>query len=298
LNLGAKIWVVSRSPKKFLTENPRFQNQAIAWIESDVRHFSAPKDVEFTHIIHAATDVMTPSKDPTETLEVCRLGTLRMIEASRRSGNIRFLLVSSGSVYGQQPSNLPLVSEDYLSAPQANENAYTIGKRLSEKLVLNSEDLQAHLSIARCFAFAGPLLPLNAGFAFTDFMHRLLKNQNVDIKGDGTSIRSYMYPTDLAVWLWTILLKANNRSIFNVGSDRGLSIKELAQLMIKTTGRSVNLNIETPLSTGVPARYIPSVDKARKLLGLEVTVLEDEAIQRTWDYHRGRQGASPDSQIS
>jgi dTDP-glucose 4,6-dehydratase len=89
------------------------------------------------------------------------------------------------------------------------------------------------VKIARCFAFIGPYLPLNSHLAIANFIKAGFQGTVIDIQGDGKTCRSYLYMADLTIWLWTILFKGENCYPYNVGSDKVITIAELANFVSK-----------------------------------------------------------------
>jgi nucleoside-diphosphate-sugar epimerase len=204
------------------------------------------------------------------------------------------LFTSSGAVYGVQPPELALVDEGYGGAPDASDAqaAYGRAKRASESLCTSVADSGMCCTIARCFAFVGPLLPLDAGYAAGDFLAGALRGGPIEVNGDGTPYRSYLHAADLAAWLWTILLRGESCRPYNVGSDRALTIAELACRIARLAEPPVAVQVrdQVPEPAPPPARYVPSIERARRELGLEVFIDLDDALDRTWTWlrHNGR----------
>ena len=290
-HLQAQAVVLTRSPSKFRTRSPHLANDAaVELVEGDVRDFSFPSG-EFPFVIHAATEsVQTNPSDPPETLlSTIVEGTRRCLEFAESHRTSKFLLTSSGAVYGPQPSDMTHLAEDYSGAPDAlrPQSVYGEGKRMAEILcALSATRTGMECKIARCFAFVGPHLPLDAHFAIGNFIRDALRGGPVVIQGDGTPRRSYLYAADLAIWLWTLLFRAESLRPFNVGSERDLSIREVAEAVVSAIQPAAEIQVARAATPGAAVqRYVPSVKAAKKTLRLDEGISLEEAIRRTADWN-------------
>jgi dTDP-glucose 4,6-dehydratase len=289
-HLDAQAVVLTRDAAAFRSRCPHLGAQAAVMFHAgDVRSFADPT-AAFTHVIHAATPSTAFARpdDPAAVLDVVVRGTERTLEFARRAGVRRFLLVSSGAVYGRQPPELSHVPEEYAGGPDSMDvqAAYGEGKRVAEMLgAVYHARYGLPVTVARCFAFLGPHLPLDAHFAVGNFIRDGLRGGPVRVSGDGTPSRSYLYAADLAAWLWTILLKGEACRPYNVGSDEALSIAELGR---EVAGRfGVAVEVAGRAAPGVTAaRYVPSIERARRELGLDVRIGLTDALERTIRWHR------------
>jgi nucleoside-diphosphate-sugar epimerase len=287
LGLDASATILTRSPAAFLAKAPHLAaDPAVRLLAGDVRHFEFPEG-EFRFVIHAATEASArqAAEAPLEMLSTILAGTERALSFAATHGTARFLLTSSGAVYGKQPSALTHVPETYAGAPDPLDpgSVYAEGKRAAELMcALYQKTAGIDCAIARCWAFCGPYLPLDAHFAIGNFIGNALRGDPIEIHGDGTPRRSYLYGADLAVWLWTILFRAPSLTPINVGSSEDLSILELAQQVARVLDPQKAIHVAARPSPGAsPSRYVPSVDRAKQLLGLEQTVSLEESIRRT-----------------
>lgn len=292
LQLGAQATVLTRDPDGFQRKCPHLSgNPALALLRGDVRSFEFPAG-EFRYVIHAATETGAPqgTEAPLELVSTIVEGTTRTLEFAAHHGTKAFLLTSSGAVYGKQPSNMTHVPETYLGGPDPLDAAsdYAEGKRLAEQLCLQyTRKYGIGAKIARCWAFCGPHLPLDEHFAIGNFIGDVLAGRPIGIKGDGTPRRSYLYAADLAVWLWMILLRAPELVPINVGSAQDISILELAQIVAATLKPDAEIRVaQQPRSGLAPARYVPSVVRAREVLSLDAWTSLEESIRRTAEWHR------------
>jgi nucleoside-diphosphate-sugar epimerase len=257
-------------------------------VAGDTRTFAFPSG-SFSHVVHGATSASASlnASDPFEMFDVIAAGTRRVLELVATAGCSRFLLMSSGAVYGPQPSSMTHVAESYGGGPSTLDvaNAYAEGKRAAELLsAISARASGFELVSARGFAFVGPYLPLDTHFAIGNFLRDAMAGGPIRILGDGTPYRSYMYGSDLAAWMWTLLVKGRAGTAYNVGSDDGRPLREIASRVAAQTGVEVHVAKEAP-PNHAPARYVPDVSRAKSELGLAIGVPLDEAIARTLSFH-------------
>lgn len=283
LNAGGawegELYILSRAPDKFCADNPELIGfPGLNFIKGDIRDFKYSSLPPFDYIIHAAaeTNIKSINEEPDKAYSVIADGTRHILKMCAEKRVERILNISSGAVYGVQPPNLLKLPEDYPCKP---ENAYGKGKLDAEKMCLASK---TDTVIARCFTFVGPYFPFDRHFAVGNFINNILKGEDININGDGTPYRSYMYTSDLIEWLLTILLKGKANEAYNVGSDKAVSIADLAEVVCKySLGKNTQIHIAKKRQEGVPPeRYVPDVGKAFKL-GMKIKVSLEEGIEKT-----------------
>jgi len=292
LRLGATAVVLTRHPDLFLKKAPHLATHpAIQLYTGDVRSFEFPPG-NFSHIIHMAAETSQKLnvEKPLLVLDTIVEGTRRFLDFARRCGARKFLLSSSGAIYGKQPSDLTHVPEDYPGAPDVMDSGscYGEGKRLAEYLcLLYNRHYGIETKIARGFAFVGPHLPLDTHFAIGNFIGDAIRGRPVQVRGDGTPYRSYLYAADAVIWLWTILCRGQACRPYNMGSEEDLTIAELARRVAETVQSTAEVRIaDRPIPGKLPERYVPSTRRARTELGLQQYIDLPEAIRRTISWYK------------
>ena len=287
------VTVLTRSPGAFLERRPEFSN--LPWLEFHIGDVcvpdTLPKRGVISHILHAATDsTLGPRLTPLQRYTQIVDGTRNLLEFAVTRGVKRFLLTSSGAIYGPQPVDVERIPEDWTGSPSllVPSNAYGLGKRAAEHLcALFRDEYGLEPVIARCFAFVGRDLPLDVHFAIGNFIRDALRADAIKVAGDGTPLRTYLDQDDLAHWLITLLDGGRAGEAYNVGSDEVVSIAELANLVrdVLAPHKSVCIQGGTGEAAG-RNRYVPDIRKATGELGLGVRVTLAEAIRRTGEFHR------------
>ncbi len=286
--LDARLTVLSRDPERFLASAPHLASDCLSFVQGDIRSFVFP-NCKFTHVIHAATDASDRlnSEDPLKMFDVIVDGTRRILDFASQYSAKRLLFVSSGAIYGPQSPEVRNTSEEMFFgfAPNFPNNAYAEGKRAAEFLCsVYARNFNIAIPIARCFAFVGPHLPLDAHFAIGNFINDRIHARAIRVAGDGTALRSYLYASDMATWLWKILLQGESGQAYNVGSSDAISIRDLAMKIAIPAGLEVKIGSPTyPSRPG--NQYVPSVQRAVEELGCKVNVPLDQAISRTIEFN-------------
>jgi len=291
-SLGCRVTLLTRDKARFAARAPHLAGDAaVRLVAGDVRSFAFPEG-PVTHVIHGATQASAALNEttPQEMFDVCVEGTRRTLDFARERGAARFLLTSSGAVYGRQPPDVAQLPEEFPGGPDPLDarNAYAEGKRAAEMLCCLAARAGLATTIARGFAFVGPHLPLDAHFAIGNFLRDALDGGPIRIGGDGTPLRSYLYAADLAEWLVTILLRGTAGRAYNVGSDEAVSIRDLAERVADVAaaewpdrGRPRVTVARQPVLDAAVERYVPCCRRARGELRLAPATGLDDAIRRT-----------------
>jgi len=295
--LGMRVTVLSRSPDRFLSERaPHLKNRpGLQFIAGSLTDFPFPADA-CSHILHAASETnLERSTDWAQRhLDAALDGTRRLIDMARQYESQAMLITTSGAVYSPMDSIIddrciegPAGMADYAS----ERIVYGQSKRIMEIMTaVAAQQFGFRALIARCFAFVGPYLPLDANYAIGNFLRDALAGRDIVVGGDGTPLRSYLYAADLTVWLLRILVRGRSGVPYNVGGEQAISIAELARTVARVAEGAASVQVKgTPVPGAKPSTYLPSIARARQELGLDVSVPIDDAIARTLAWHRSRQ---------
>ena len=296
LKTQIKVTVLTRNVDHFKKKALHLaQDKDFNFIVGDIFDFE-DSDNTYTHIIHAATDASAElnERDPARMFNTIVEGTRRILDFAARKKPQRILFLSSGAVYGQQPFDLENVPESWLGGPNYLDpkSAYAEGKRAAEMLcAIYGKQYNLNISIARIFALLGPYLSLDIHFAAGNFIRNAMAGKKIIVNGNGMPCRSYLYASDLTIWLLHLLELGTPNKPYNVGSDESISIKALAELTSNILhGGGVEI-----LGAADPGwnlgRYVPDVELIKKDLGLKREVSLEDAILRTAIWNRQRKGS-------
>jgi nucleoside-diphosphate-sugar epimerase len=261
-----RLLVGARNIERFQSEFPELIDYRIELVKMDV---SAAADLPHADIvIHAAasTDAGDYKANPNgEKINIEQSTTNYCQLAQRYHRASKIVYCSSGAVYGQQPENLEKIDEDFQPQDVSNlieyKREYALGKRNAEKEIIKLGSLGLNVSIARCFAFHGKYLPRDQHFAYGNFIGAAERSEAIEVKASHRVVRSYMHADDLVDSLMKIALQSSPQCpVFNVGSDKAIEIRDLANQIGQQYNVPVNI---APITSDKIDRYVPNTDKLK-----------------------------------
>lgn len=187
--------------------------------------------------IHAASQASPKyyNIDPVGTLAPNVIGTHHLLRLAQQSQAKGFMFVSSSEVYGNTTNKVGLAESDLgIVDTLSIRSCYAESKRMGETLcVAWLHQYKVPTYIVRPFHTYGPLLELNDGRVFADFVSDIVCGRDIVMTSDGAARRAFCYITDAISGFFHVLLKGDVGQAYNVANpDADLSILELAELLI------------------------------------------------------------------
>ena len=221
--------------------------------------------------------------NPVKTVKTSVMGAINMLGLAKRV-SARILQASTSEVYGD-PEIHPQ-QESYWGSvnPIGLRSCYDEGKRVAETLMMDyHRQNQVDIKLVRIFNTYGPRMHINDGRVVSNFIVAALKEEPLEIFGDGEQTRSFCYVSDLI----DAILKMMNRDDFigpvNIGNPGEFTIRELAEKILKLTGSRSKIQVRQERSDD-PVRRRPDISLAREKLGWEPSVDLEEGLGKTIEY--------------
>jgi UDP-glucose 4-epimerase len=294
IELGEDVLSVSRRPKPAPTLEEiawRREVRTLSWDLTDAASLPeiAPVLREAEAVVHLAAFIPPDTASPKEwraTLAANVNGTVNLLRALSESRALRsFVLASSFEVYGR-PLELPIAE----THPTRPTTCYGASKLAAEQFVtLFGRDTDVACCAIRMPAVYGP--GDGIARALGSFIRAAAAGEPLSIHGDGSDVRDLVFVGDAAE---AIALATSRRcgGVFNVGSGRGYTIREMADGVCRAADR------EVPIARRERSRqkldYVLDDAKARRELGWEPRVGLDEGIRAQLDWVRRVRSAGGD----
>lgn len=249
-------------------------NKAVTLISHDV---STPLeyDGEIDYIIHAASPASPKimKNDPVGTIAANTLGAFYTLQLAKDKNAKGYMFISSREIYGQPAQGQTMFTENTYGFvdPIDPRSCYPEGKKAAETMCSTfKSQFGLNTKIARLAHTYGPGMSIYDGRVQADFLKNVLNDEDIVLKSEGTSIRTYTYIADAISGMFYILLNGEDM-VYNIGDENGkVSILELAQLLIDITPEK-NLKLVFDIPKGMNQGCAPFTDgilcsgKLRKL---------------------------------
>ena len=192
----------------------------------------------------------------------------------------KILYTSSGAIYGENNKKIKFKEITKLDLKKINRLKGYKKKYALEKIYIENKFRQLgqsniKVSIARCFNFVGKYI-INSDQAIGDMLSNIQNKKIIKLKTKINVFRAYMNTDDLVNWLITILKKSNKDCpIYNVGSDKEINLFSLGKKISKIFNKKFSFK---PINNKKIDYYVPSINKAKKLLKLKIQINLNDSL--------------------
>jgi UDP-glucose 4-epimerase len=249
----------------------------ITTVDGDIRNVdlveSLTKDAVLVLHMAAALGVNTILESPLESMSTNITGSEVVLNAAANF-NKRIIIASTSEIYGKNPKQ-PLSETDdrVVGAPQKIRWTYSDAKAIEEAMAFAlHQEKKLPVTTVRLFNTVGPRQTGRYGMVVPRFVHAALKNEPITIYGDGTQSRVFCHVTDAVQAIATMAATDSTiGDVYNVGGTGEVTIKQLADLVLATTG-SQSVITYTPYSEAYPAgfediqRRVPDISKVKSAI--------------------------------
>lgn len=286
-----QVVVYDNLSRNSLKDQPFQNHRNLKLINGDVLDFeSLSKAMEGSNIIvHCAAiaGIDTVIKRPVNTMRVNMIGSANVLEAAARLPHCdRVVCFSTSEVFGQYAFRSTETDNTVMGKVGEARWTYAVSKLAEEHLAISyHKEIGLPTSVVRPFNIYGPG-QVGEG-AMSIFIQRALKNEPIQIHGDGTQIRAWCYVDDMVDG--TLLVMEHPNAIgesFNIGNQAAvITVFGLAKEVVRTVKSKSKIIFSGRSTVDVEVR-IPAVKKARELLGFEARIELEDGIKTTAAFYR------------
>jgi len=281
-------------------KNPKFRFEKLDILEKN-KFFQSIEAVDV--IVHLVAHKIPRYSSALETLILNTQGTMNVLELARLK-NAKVVISSTSDVYGKS-SQLPFREDgDLVLGPSTSRRwAYAVSKLFDEHLAFAYQDeYNLEIVILRYFGTYGERQYLNWwGGPQGVFLEAIFKGQPLEIHGDGSQTRSFIYVKDAAeATVRAVEKKEAIGEIINIGTEEEISILDLAKLMHKLSGVNTALQIKYVPYSSFSKNYeevkrrVPCIEKMKKILGYQPRVGLKEGLKKLIDWYKTNKLANRD----
>ncbi|MBS3101896.1 GDP-mannose 4,6-dehydratase [Candidatus Woesearchaeota archaeon] len=280
---GNEVKVIDIKPIKFTHPKLEFVKKSVL---EDIRW--EMRDCDIVYHLAAELGVINSDKKPLNTLAVNIDGTVNVFRCALGTNVKKIVYTSSSEVYGE-PREIP-IKED---SPKSPVSIYGVSKLTAEMYAYGYvKEYGMNINPIRLFNVYGP----GQGFEWVVpiFMQKVLNNEPPLVFGDGSQVRCFTYIEDVVSGMETVRKKGAKGEAYNIANTDQITMKELAELIIKISGKSlkpriVGFGLETRAKERDIMKRIPSTEKL-KALGWKPEVSVEKGINKTFNWYKENLG--------
>jgi UDP-glucuronate decarboxylase len=222
-------------------------------------------------------------RNPVQTFKTSVHGAINLLGLAKRTG-ARILQASTSEVYGD-PTISPQIEAYWGNVnPIGVRSCYDEGKRAAETLFFDyNRQYELEIRVARIFNTYGPRMAMNDGRVVSNFIVQALRNENLTVYGDGSHTRSLCYVDDLISGLVKLFFNEKTIGPVNLGNPEPLTMKDLAEEIIKLTNSSSKIEFRE-LPSDDPKQREPDITLAKNSLNWSPKISRDLGLKNTVDY--------------
>jgi UDP-glucose 4-epimerase len=281
IGLGHKVVIIDNlSSGKKENINPKAIFYKIDIRDKKVEEVFKKHRFDMINLHAAQMDVRKSVEDPINDADINVIGLLNMLQNAIKYKVKKVIYISSGGVVYGQPKKMP-PKEDYPFDP---ESPYGVTKTVGEFYIRYYAKVYGlKFTALRYSNVYGPRQnPHGEAGVVAIFSNRLLKNEHINIFGDGSQTRDYVYVGDVVEANVLALIKGNNES-FNIGTGKRTSVNELYLKLSKITNSKKKLEY-MPARKGELAENYLNAKKAKDQLGWVPKVKIDAGLKKTFEW--------------
>jgi len=246
-------------------------------IDGDIRNTDlineTTKDVDLVLHMAAALGVNTILESPLESISTNITGSEVVLNAAANYQK-RILIASTSEIYGKNPKQ-PLSETDdrVVGSPQKIRWSYSDAKAIEEAMAFSlNQEKGLKVTTARLFNTVGPRQSGRYGMVVPRFVKAALNNEVIGIYGDGTQSRVFCHVQDaIEALLQLVATDKTVNEVYNVGGTGEITIKQLAETIIKQTNSSSTIEYITYAKAYAPGfedmqRRVPDISKIKEAL--------------------------------
>ncbi len=245
-------------------------------------------DIKVNQIYNAACEASPKfyQQNHLKTFDACVFGTRNLLELAKKY-NAKLLQFSTSEIYGnpiEHPQN-----EKYRGNVNTMgvRSCYDEGKRAAETLCfIYNKEYNVRTKVVRIFNTYGPNMREDDGRVISNFINKAIRNEDLEVYGDGMQTRSLCYVDDL---LDGIIKMMNTDDDFvgpiNLGNDQEITVNELANKVIELTNSNSKITYK-PLPQDDPVKRRPDLRLAKEVLSYNPSVLIDDGLRNMIEYYK------------